>query len=44
MPVLFLHFPNSWTADVDVTGKVIATEAFGTNLPSSTVMTEAAGK
>lgn len=43
-PVLFLHFPNSGTADFDVTGKVIATEAFGTNLPMSAVMTEAAGK
>lgn len=44
MPVLFPHFPNRWTADTDVTGKVIATEASGTNLPMSAVMTGAAGK
>lgn len=44
MPALFLHFPNSWTADIDVTGIVIATEAFRTNLSMSAVMTEAAGK
>lgn len=31
-PVLLRLFPNSGTADIDVTGKVIATEEFGTNL------------
>lgn len=47
MPAPVLLFPNSLMADIDVTGKVIATEALQTNLPMSAAMTEtavAAGK
>lgn len=42
MHALVLRFPNNLTADIDVTGKVIATEALETKPPMSAVMTETA--
>lgn len=44
MPALVPLFPNSLTADIDVTGKVIATEALQTTLPMMTETAVPAGK